>query len=99
MVLVAVLWCSWPIGGPAFIAQNRRRQRRAAGGGPAELKAGSYGRLALISDSPCSSAADDPVDHVGNCSYFWAYFKNFVLVACFLGSVGLNALSRRIHVT
>jgi spermidine synthase len=65
---------------------------------PAELRAGNYGRLALISGLSLFLELLMIRWVTSEISVF-AYFKNFVLVACFLGfGLGCMLCRRRIHV-
>jgi hypothetical protein len=65
---------------------------------PAELRAASYGRLALISGLSLFLELL-MIRWVTSEISLFAYFKNFVLVACFLGfGLGCMLCRRRIHV-
>jgi len=65
---------------------------------PAELRATSYGRLALISGLSLFLELL-MIRWVTSEISLFAYFKNFVLVACFLGfGLGCMLCRRRIHV-
>src|SRR5258707_8696882 len=64
---------------------------------PAELKAASYGRLALISGLTLFLELL-MIRWITSEIAVFAYFKNFVLVACFLGfGLGCMLFPRRIH--